>query len=463
LYTWGYNPYGGLGLGNTTATSSPVQVGGDTNWKKAAMSPGDFFTVALKTDGTMWSWGYSGNGNLGTGGFTSRSSPAQIGALTTWVDVSVGDQHALAVRADGTLWAWGDGTYGTLGLNNTSYKASPNQVGALTTWAGVAAGYQHSLAIKTDGSVWAWGRNQYGELGDGTLTIRSSPVQVGTGYNWSGIDAGYYISFALDKQNPSLGTSSSQFVNMYASGTVTAGSFSGSGAGLTGLSVSESINKSIDNQVAANVSSTIGSVLTLPSTAGFKYIIHSIYLTNIDPTFSANVAVSGNIAFSGGSTVSIANKIPVPARGALELLRQPQILNPSDVINLQALNSGTGASGVLQAVIAYETEPVSQSYFGTGVTAGATMGNVYVSTGTSSVINSIRLVNASDLGNVSVTVAWTNGSDVIQAYLASGFIIPKNASVEICESPKRIPSGHKIRAFASTASAISVFVSGRTQ
>jgi hypothetical protein len=239
-----------------------------------------------------------------------------------------------------------------------------------------------------------------------------------------------------------------------------AGTISGGGGGSIS---SEKINKTIDNQVAYIVTSALGAAATMPSTAGYKYIVHSIYLTNIDSAFGTTTTVTGNIAFSGGPTVVIANKLPVPARGALELLKKAQVLNPSDVINLQGLVAGSGANSVLQAVITYEAVSTSLNYFGGGLVVPATVADMYVSSGVNSVVDSIRLVNNSDLGNIAVTVSWTDSSNTLQAYLTSNFIVPQNATVELCESPKRIPIGHKIRASCTTENTIGVFISGRTQ
>ena len=82
LYAWGANSRGQLGSGNTTSRSSPAQVGALTNWLQAASAYG--FTIAVKTDGTLWSWGANTRGQLGLGNTTDYSSPKQIGSLTTW-------------------------------------------------------------------------------------------------------------------------------------------------------------------------------------------------------------------------------------------------------------------------------------------------------------------------------------------------------------------------------------------
>lgn len=188
LFTWGSNGAGRLGTGNTTSRSSPVQVGSLTTWSMVA-GAGDS-TVALKTDGTLWAWGGNGFGQLGQGNTTSRSSPVQVGSLNTWSKVVTGN-GVLAIKTDGTLWVWGRNQGGQLGLGDTNNRSSPIQLGSLNTWQTVSAGAQISFATKTDGTLWAWGLNTTGQLGDGTVTSKSSPVQVGSLTTWSQVAAGY--------------------------------------------------------------------------------------------------------------------------------------------------------------------------------------------------------------------------------------------------------------------------------
>ena len=198
LWSWGSNSLGELGLGNVTARSSPVQVGALTAWSK--VSSGFQCAFAIKTDGTLWSWGASGYGRLGLGDTTNRSSPVQVGALTTWSSkIDAGGMnapygsgpanvHVLAIKTDGTLWSWGANGQGQLGLGNTTSRSSPVQVGALTTWNECACGMVNfygrgfSSAIKTDGTLWTWGDGT--ALGLGDSTNRSSPVQVGALTTW---------------------------------------------------------------------------------------------------------------------------------------------------------------------------------------------------------------------------------------------------------------------------------------
>lgn len=206
LWTWGQNSNGQLGLGNTTYYSSPKQVGLLTNWSYISGAGVTYFNGAIKTDGTLWAWGYNGTGSLGLGDTINRSSPTQVGALTNWAAISCGSIHALATKTDGTLWAWGSNYFGQLGIN-THYNnySSPKQVGSLTDWAKVAGGNDFSAAIKTDGTLWTWGRGQYGQLGLGFSGYRSSPNQVGALTNWLSVSCSTYAMIAI-KTDGSLWT-----------------------------------------------------------------------------------------------------------------------------------------------------------------------------------------------------------------------------------------------------------------
>lgn len=190
LWSWGSNYSGELGSGTITNRSSPVQVGTMTNWLSvAATSSGTYSSsFAIKTDGTLWSWGVNDVGQLGSGTITSRSSPVQVGAMTDWAKLGACSAACMfAIKTNGTLWAWGQNDSGQLGLGDTINRSSPVQVGTLTDWMHIAASDNRVVAIKTDGTLWAWGNNISGQLGLGDTIARSSPVQVGTLASWSNI------------------------------------------------------------------------------------------------------------------------------------------------------------------------------------------------------------------------------------------------------------------------------------
>jgi alpha-tubulin suppressor-like RCC1 family protein len=194
LFAWGDNRYGELGI-NTLGTlyySNPIQVGALTNWKQVAGggggANGGFYSLAVKTDGTLWGWGSNNFGQLGNNNTAYYSSPIQIGALTNWKFVTMNSQQgSFGIKTDGTLWSWGYNFGGSLGLGISSavYYSSPVQVGALTNWKFLSVNQVGScLAIKTDGTLWAWGNNQQGELGLNNTIYYSSPVQVGNLTTW---------------------------------------------------------------------------------------------------------------------------------------------------------------------------------------------------------------------------------------------------------------------------------------
>ena len=200
LWTWGYNNFGQLGHNNVLTYSSPKQVGALTNW--TSVSSGQNFVGAVKTDGTLWTWGIGGNGQLGQGTAISKSSPVQVGALTAWATVSCGGSpFGMAIKTDGTLWSWGFGGDGRTGQNNTGSTSSPIQVGLLTDWSSISAGQKHCVAIKTNGTMWSWGYGQQGRLGLDSSNSVSSPTQIGALTNWGSVSASVYHCAAVKTDN----------------------------------------------------------------------------------------------------------------------------------------------------------------------------------------------------------------------------------------------------------------------
>jgi alpha-tubulin suppressor-like RCC1 family protein len=197
LWTWGQNTNGALGLSDLVHRSSPVQVGSLTNWR--LVTAGRYVMAAIKTDGTLWIWhggASAGNGASGVG-VALLSSPVQVGSSTNWRVVSVWGDHTTAITNNGALWTWGYNNQGQLGQGNTTHLSSPVQVGSLTNWRQIASGNFHTAAVKTDGTLWTWGRNSTGQLGQGTITHLSSPVQVGSLNNWKLVACGRYHTVSI--------------------------------------------------------------------------------------------------------------------------------------------------------------------------------------------------------------------------------------------------------------------------
>jgi len=201
LWTWGGNGQGQLGHNDVVDRSSPTQVGTDTNWNViplASKNNAFLHSVATKTDGTIWVWGWGSLFNhLGLGVAVDKSSPTQIGSLTNWPTsrekLSVGYAMTGAIKPNGTLHVWGaNWSPGyPFGLNGADAQ-SPTQVGSNTNWATISVGYLQMAATKTDGTLWTWGRNDGGQLGQNDRIDKSSPVQVGTDTNWYFVQVGSY-------------------------------------------------------------------------------------------------------------------------------------------------------------------------------------------------------------------------------------------------------------------------------
>jgi alpha-tubulin suppressor-like RCC1 family protein len=192
LWMWGFNTFDELGLGggDTANRSSPIQVGALTNWPQTRqkMSIGWAYTMIIKTNGTLWGWGANWNpgGNLGLNSTTIYTkSPIQVGALTDWATIACGRQQSIAVKTNGTLWSWGLNDNGQLGQNDRIDRSSPTQVGTDTNWAYAQIGQNFGIAVKTNGTLWAWGKNTEGQLGQNNVTYRSSPVQIGSDATWA--------------------------------------------------------------------------------------------------------------------------------------------------------------------------------------------------------------------------------------------------------------------------------------
>jgi alpha-tubulin suppressor-like RCC1 family protein len=154
LWLWGRNTDGQLGTNDIVHRSSPVQtVSGGTDWKQ--VNTNTTHIAAIKTDGTLWLWGKNTYGQLGDSSTTHRSSPVQtVSGGTNWKQVACGAEQTAAIKTDGTLWVWGYNVYGQLADNTTVSKSSPVQtVSGGTNWKQVDSGAFSVISIR--GDYWA--------------------------------------------------------------------------------------------------------------------------------------------------------------------------------------------------------------------------------------------------------------------------------------------------------------------
>jgi hypothetical protein len=158
LWTWGDNVYGGVGDNSTFTRTSPVTTaGGGTNWSSCAA--GQDHMIATKTDGTLWTWGYNFRGQLGDNTTTARSSPGTtVSGGTTWDKVHCSQYSSYAIKTDGTLWSWGYNSGGILGDGTSTNRSSPVSTAAGgTNWNDIGGYKDYMIASKHDGTIWVWG------------------------------------------------------------------------------------------------------------------------------------------------------------------------------------------------------------------------------------------------------------------------------------------------------------------
>lgn len=209
LWTWGSGNNGELGRGGFNNNGDfPITVfGSATNWK--SISAGYRYTAAIKTDGTLWLWGLSYAGKLGNGVTTSNIISTPITTFaggSNWKQVSLGNKVSAAIKTDGTLWTWGYGIFnGNLGVLSSVNRSTPiTTFAGGTDWKQVSHGQYHVAAVKTDGTLWTWGLGSAGDLGNATLNSSSTPITTfAGGTDWKQVSGGRRGSIAV-KTNGTL-------------------------------------------------------------------------------------------------------------------------------------------------------------------------------------------------------------------------------------------------------------------
>jgi alpha-tubulin suppressor-like RCC1 family protein len=197
VWSWGYNGFGQLGDGTNTDISTPVHVVGLTGI--IAIAADRDYSMALKSDGTVWMWGRDYTGLLGNGGSNTDSNvPVQTSVISGIIAIAGGGYHALALKNDGTVWTWGYNLYGNFGDGTTGTASNvPVQITALSGITGIAGGGYYSLFLKNDGTVWGCGQNGKGQIGNGSVVNSAVPAQANSLTGVTAIATGWDISLAL--------------------------------------------------------------------------------------------------------------------------------------------------------------------------------------------------------------------------------------------------------------------------
>jgi alpha-tubulin suppressor-like RCC1 family protein len=184
LRCWGYNNEGTLGLDDGFPGAGdqnlPVAVAGGGQWR--SVSAGQGHTCGLRTDGSLWCWGRNSPPLLGQpmGTPGQLKLPARVGTDTDWAQVLATQSSTCALKTNGTLWCWGYVYTAQIGTVPDVFL--PQRIGADSDWSGLAAETFSICALKTGtGALWCWGRNDEGQLGTGDTQSVYAPVRIGTG------------------------------------------------------------------------------------------------------------------------------------------------------------------------------------------------------------------------------------------------------------------------------------------
>ena len=175
VYSWGLGHVGQLGRA-PTQPRVPLPVDGLSG--VTAVSAGVFHSLALKSDGTVWAWGWNAYGQVGDGTLVDRPAAGAGGRAHRRRRHRRRRAAQPRPQGDGTVWTWGDNGAGQLGTATPARSTTARAVPGLSGVTAIGAGAYHSLAVKAGGTVAAWGWNSWGQLGDGTTTSRSAPVTV---------------------------------------------------------------------------------------------------------------------------------------------------------------------------------------------------------------------------------------------------------------------------------------------
>ena len=356
-----------------------------------------------------------------------------IGATAVWIDSAPFNQGGLYVNKYGDNMFAGLGvTIGTLtnpsvyfnGYTNSGfYSPSANEFGVVvlgTERLNVNAGGINVIGVVTATSF----------KGSAQVGVATGGTYIGLTTQFNFVGSGVSVTHEYDA------TAGITTVNLFVEAAA-----GGGGSGQFNTGITSSLGYAVTDSMATAY------------TAADTVVVHSIHVTNIDGTNSADI--SGQL-YAG--QYSIAYTVPVPAGSSVELLKQPKVLNTGETIQLQA-----SVNGDLHATISLEPKTGDTTYIGVGtdITSAATYTDLWVATA-DSVLQGVLLSNDDGAADVKANVVWTDGADNIVGYYTYEMVIPADATVEVLEQPKFLPSGYKVRVSANQANRLEAILSART-
>jgi hypothetical protein len=416
---YGDNALGAIGYTGGTTSQASIYYTGDPNTgiyfpaaDHVGVVAGGTKSLEVNPNGVT----LTGIATVGTALSLTDDVKAQFGASGDLEIYHDGSTSFIKEVGTGNLEIWGDGQLQVKSGDGSETKAAFDTNGSVDLY------YDNTKRIET-----ASDDKGGGVIVTGKIVGTAATIGTGVTINNTGIDAGI------------------------AAGIITAKEYHGDGSNLSGISAGGSgqFNTSISSATAYLLTTSMATAKTASASASIRTVVHSIHIVNIS---ASEVTVSGEMQ----SSFSFAHTIPVPAGSAVELLKQPKVLGPSETIELQA-----SAGGSLYAtIILEEKEDTALWDAQVDVTSAATYTDLYTSSTYPSVVQSILLANDDGTNDVKARVIWTDGSDSLQSYLCYDMVIPADSTVELCEQPKYLAAGYKLRVYANQADRLEVTASG---
>ncbi|GEM_PF-2663658 len=280
VWAWGYNTNGQLGNNSTTQSSIPVQVSNITGIINVAAGYNSGY--AVKSDGTVWAWGFGSDGELGNNATAQSNVPVQVSNITGATAVTGGQNSGYALKSDGTVWAWGYNGNGQLGNNSTTQSNVPVQVSGLTGVIAIASGATSAYALKSDGTVWAWGAGSLGQLGNNLAIESHVPVQVSNITGVTAVAGGSSSGYALKSDGTVVSGGDQVFTTIFASEAL---------ANLTSLEKATDLQGKLEQLIQSSLPSLAPPFITKPE-------VSNITESSATITWNTNIKSYGSLRYA---------------------------------------------------------------------------------------------------------------------------------------------------------------------